>query len=37
VIEAAAPALADNPGASLTGMIVLFFGAILLGMPVSFG
>jgi tripartite ATP-independent transporter DctM subunit len=35
--EAAAPAFADNPNASLTGMILLFFSAILLGMPVSFG
>lgn len=34
---AGAPAFADNPNASLTGMILLFFGAILLGMPVSFG
>jgi tripartite ATP-independent transporter DctM subunit len=37
VAEAGAPAFADNPGAALTGMILLFFGAILLGMPVSFG
>jgi tripartite ATP-independent transporter DctM subunit len=37
VIEAGASAFADNPGSALTGMIVLFFGAILLGMPVSFG
>jgi tripartite ATP-independent transporter DctM subunit len=36
-IEAGASTFADNPGASLTGMILLFFGAILLGMPVSFG
>jgi len=34
---AGAAVFADNPGASLTGMILLFFGAILLGMPVSFG
>ncbi|MEA2738379.1 MAG: TRAP-type transport system large permease protein, partial [Acetobacteraceae bacterium] len=37
VIEAGASSFADNQGASLTGMILLFFGAILLGMPVSFG
>jgi tripartite ATP-independent transporter DctM subunit len=38
VAEAAgASAFADNLGSALTGMIVLFFGAILLGMPVSFG
>ena len=37
VLEAGAPAFADNPGSALTGMILLFFGAILLGMPVSFG
>ena len=37
VAEAGASAFADNPGSALTGMIVLFFGAILLGMPVSFG
>jgi tripartite ATP-independent transporter DctM subunit len=37
VIEAGASAFADNPGSALTGMILLFFGAILLGMPVSFG
>jgi TRAP-type C4-dicarboxylate transport system permease small subunit len=37
VMEAGASAFADNPGSALTGMIVLFFGAILLGMPVSFG
>jgi tripartite ATP-independent transporter DctM subunit len=37
VTEAGAPAFADNPGASLTGMLLLFFAAILLGMPVSFG
>ena len=36
-MEAGASAFADNPGSALTGMIVLFFGAILLGMPVSFG
>jgi tripartite ATP-independent transporter DctM subunit len=36
-VEAGASAFADNPGSSLTGMILLFFGAILLGMPVSFG
>lgn len=35
--QAGAPVFADNPNASLTGMILLFFGAILLGMPVSFG
>lgn len=35
--QAGAPIFADNPNASLTGMILLFFGAILLGMPVSFG
>jgi tripartite ATP-independent transporter DctM subunit len=35
--QAGAPAFADNPNASLTAMILLFFGAILLGMPVSFG
>jgi tripartite ATP-independent transporter DctM subunit len=35
--EAGASAFADNPGSALTGMILLFFGAILLGMPVSFG
>jgi tripartite ATP-independent transporter DctM subunit len=35
--EQGADVFANNPGASLTGMIVLFFGAILLGMPVSFG
>lgn len=34
---AGAPTFADNPGSALTGMILLFFGAILLGMPVSFG
>lgn len=34
---AGASAFADNPGSALTGMILLFFGAILLGMPVSFG
>jgi tripartite ATP-independent transporter DctM subunit len=34
---AGASAFADNPGAALTGMILLFFSAILLGMPVSFG
>ena len=34
--QAASPAFADNPNASLTGMILLFFAAILLGMPVSF-
>ena len=34
---AGASVFADNPGTSLTGMILLFFGAILLGMPVSFG
>jgi tripartite ATP-independent transporter DctM subunit len=37
VWQAGAPSFADNPNASLTGMILLFFGAILLGMPVSFG
>jgi tripartite ATP-independent transporter DctM subunit len=37
VVEAGASFFADNPGSSLTGMILLFFGAILLGMPVSFG
>ena len=37
VTEAGASAFADNPGSALTGMILLFFGAILLGMPVSFG
>ena len=37
VIEAGASTFADNPGSALTGMILLFFGAILLGMPVSFG
>ena len=37
VLEAGAPAFANNPGSALTGMILLFFGAILLGMPVSFG
>ena len=37
VIEAGASVFADNPGSALTGMILLFFGAILLGMPVSFG
>ena len=36
-IEAGAPVFADNPGAALTGMILVFFSAILLGMPVSFG
>jgi len=35
--NAGASAFAGNPGAALAGMIVLFFGAILLGMPVSFG
>ncbi len=35
--QAGAAMFADNPNASLTGMILLFFGAILLGMPVSFG
>jgi tripartite ATP-independent transporter DctM subunit len=35
--QAGASLFADNPGASLTGMILLFFSAILLGMPVSFG
>jgi len=34
---AGASAFADNPGTALTGMILLFFGALLLGMPVSFG
>jgi tripartite ATP-independent transporter DctM subunit len=34
---AGAPVFANNPGAALTGMILLFFSAILLGMPVSFG
>ncbi len=34
---AGASAFADNPGAALAGMIVLFFAALLLGMPVSFG
>lgn len=34
---AGASVFADNPGAALAGMIVLFFAAILLGMPVSFG
>ncbi len=34
---AGASAFSDNPGAALAGMIVLFFAAILLGMPVSFG
>ena len=33
---AGASIFADNPGISLAGMIVLFFAAILLGMPVSF-
>ena len=37
VLEAGAPAFANNPGSALSGMILLFFGAILLGMPVSFG
>jgi tripartite ATP-independent transporter DctM subunit len=37
VLEAGASTFADNPGMSLTSMILLFFGAILLGMPVSFG
>ena len=37
VMEAGASAFADNPGSALTGMILLFFGAILLSMPVSFG
>ena len=37
VMEAGASMFADNPGSALSGMIVLFFGAILLGMPVSFG
>jgi tripartite ATP-independent transporter DctM subunit len=37
VWQAGSPVFADNPNASLTGMILLFFGAILLGMPVSFG
>jgi tripartite ATP-independent transporter DctM subunit len=36
-IEAGASVFADNPGAALTGMILVFFSAILLGMPVSFG
>ena len=36
-LAAGAPVFADNPGAALTGMVLLFFGAILLGMPVSFG
>jgi tripartite ATP-independent transporter DctM subunit len=36
VEAAASPAFADNPGSSLTGMLLLFFSAILLGMPVSF-
>ncbi|HET6309227.1 MAG TPA: TRAP transporter large permease subunit [Rhodopila sp.] len=37
IAQAGAPAFADNPGFSLTFMLLLFFGALLLGMPVSFG
>ncbi len=37
VWQAGASIFADNPNTSLTGMILLFFAAILLGMPVSFG
>ncbi len=36
-VGAGASAFADNPGTALAGMIVLFFAALLLGMPVSFG
>ena len=37
VWQAGAPMFADNPNTALTGMLLLFFAAILLGMPVSFG
>jgi tripartite ATP-independent transporter DctM subunit len=35
-LYAGASLFADNPGTALAGMIILFFAAILLGMPVSF-
>jgi len=31
------PGVCQQSGAALTGMVLLFFGAILLGMPVSIG
>jgi tripartite ATP-independent transporter DctM subunit len=37
VVGAGASIFVDNPGTALTGMIMLFFAALLLGMPVSFG